>query len=46
MQEMSYYVNTAPDITAETDRMSKILDTKYQPADLDEVAAKKQRFNA
>ena len=28
------------DIAAETDRMSKILDAKYQPADLDKVAAK------
>ena len=39
-QETSYFVNHTPYIAAETDRMSKMLDAKYQPADLDKVEAK------
>ena len=39
-QETTYNVNNTPGITAETDRMSKILDAKYKPADLNEVATK------
>ena len=41
-QETIYYVNNTPDIAAETDCMSKILDAKYQPADLEKFAAKNQ----
>ena len=40
-QETSYFFNNTPDISAETDYMSKFVDSKYQPADLDKVAAKK-----
>ena len=40
-QETSYFVNNTPDIAAETDHMSNILDAKYQPADLDKVTAEK-----
>ena len=43
-QETSYYVNNTLDIAAETDCMSKILDAKYQPADLDKVAAKNENL--
>ena len=43
-QETTYNVNDTPDITAETDRMSKILDAKYSPADLDEVAKKNENL--
>ena len=40
-KETTYYnVNNMPDIAAETDSMSKILDAKYKPVDLNEVAAK------
>ena len=42
-QETSYVDNT-PDIAAEIDRMLKILDAKYQPADLDKVAAKNENL--
>ena len=40
-QETSYYVNNTLDIVAEADHISKILDAKYQPADMDKVTAKK-----
>ena len=43
-QETFYYVNNTPDIDAKTDHMSKILDAKYQPADLNEVAAKNENL--
>ena len=43
-QETSYYVSNTPDIAAEMDHMSKILDAKYQSADLDEVAAKNENL--
>ena len=43
-QETTYNINNTPDITAETDRMSKILDAKYSPADLDEVAKKNENL--
>ena len=43
-QETSYVVNNTPDIAAETDRMSKILDAKYQPADLDKVGEKNKNL--
>ena len=41
-QETSYFVNNTPKIAADTDRISKKLDAKYQPADLDKAAAKKR----
>ena len=45
---MSFFVNNTPDIAAETDRMSKKLDAKYQPVDLGKVAVKNknQRLNS
>ena len=43
-QETTYNVNDTPDITAETDRMSKILDAKYRPADLNKVAKKNENL--
>ena len=43
-QETTYAVNDVADIAAETDHMSKILDAKYQPANLEEVA-RKPKFN-
>ena len=39
-----YFVQDLPDIAAETDRMSKILDAKYQPANLNKVAAKNKNL--
>ena len=43
-QETTYNVDNTPDITAETDRMSGILDAKYKPADLNEVATKNENL--
>ena len=43
-QETSYFVNDTPDMAAETDHMSKFLDAKYQPADLNKVAAKNKNL--
>ena len=38
-QETSYFVSNTPDIATEKDHMLKMLDAKYKPEDLDEVAA-------
>ena len=45
-QETFYYVNNTPDIDAKTDHMSNILDAKYQPENLDKVAAKNKNVMA
>ena len=44
--ETTYAIDDTADITAETDRMSKILDAKYRPANLEEVAKKNENLTA
>ena len=46
IQETSYFIHDTLDIAAETDRMSKTLDTKYQPANLEEVATKNNNLTS
>ena len=43
IQDTLYFINDAPDIAVEMDCMSRILDAKYQPEDLDKVAAKNKK---
>ena len=38
------FCHNTPDIAAETNHISTILDAKYQPADLDSVAAKNKNL--
>ena len=44
IQEMYYFVHNIPDISAEMDRILKILDAKYQLSNLEEVTAKNENL--
>ena len=44
IQEMYYFVHNIPDISAEMDRILKMLDAKYQLSNLEEVTAKNENL--